>query len=758
MSSKLPGSDSRGTTGLNGLMTSYPDIEFGSGLDEKGVPAEAGPMARLPDGFVHSSEDEELAAEMRRVAHLKVAGPEADPTEGLGDLSGFIHEASVVDLSWLEVTEQDADRLPRNPVDTVIPELEEAWGSLRPVPGIHFQLQANVDPEVARYRANLSKEPEAPKFTKKQVFSALRKAMRRSAAGHPLNEVLSELRASLGGDTPQANKAASLIKEDHRLAGRVFVRAEAYPGCANGDWTDHVKRTASSAKYVVAKDKCAGCVFAQQGHCATFKKELVSEVPWEEALEVYGPVLTASGRSLGEGDPRKVLKAAFKQKATPFAQIQSDRPTHVAPVDRVSSEEAHRAIASKTERQVIDPKVAHAEKEVKKAQLRIAKWVREGLLARDVGARIVASGATAAEMLREAADLVLAAPEVREFSGIYNQLPTADIDPKTAAEQLAQAKAARSEANARVEQIAAERRHGSTRDAKRMGSVRAKVAKVAKAIDNGVRGQILARFITRTIPKSDVALAAPLLDPLLKKTGALNEPEQKVAGFSGPVFSEAPMTRHAALAPSPKEIASMLRWASLKLNEGVVGEEFDTLLQFRYAASIRKAGSAALQELREKHEGLAGHVYVDATSYASKTGTAGCEKGALQHRTNALKYVLAMDRCSTCAFANKLADGTSKCQKYAKQLVSETPIANPDEYRREIIHLANSSDAERTASMFAPAYNPTDFDLVGGPQVMEDFDYTYTPEEQLSGVFFGGGIDLSIADEAIGFGGDDGEG
>ena len=104
-----------------------------------------------------------------------------------------------------------------------------------------------------------------------------------------------------------------------------------------------------------------------------------------------------------------------------------------------------------------------------------------------------------------------------------------------------------------------------------------------------------------------------------------------------------------------------------------------------------------------------------------------------------MKFVLAMDRCNTCSFANKLADGTLVCQKYNKRLSSEIPVENPEEYQSEMLRMADASDAEHTASLFNTYTN--DFGLQNSS--LDDFGFNETASiEQLSGLFFGQGIDL----------------
>ena len=87
------------------------------------------------------------------------------------------------------------------------------------------------------------------------------------------------------------------------------------------------------------------------------------------------------------------------------------------------------------------------------------------------------------------------------------------------------------------------------------------------------------------------------------------------------------------------------------------------------------------------------------SAYASPTGTNGCDEGGLKHRANQLKFVMAMDRCGSCAFATRTANGTPVCQKYNKELIAELPEGSA-EYQQESIRMADASDAEMTASLF----------------------------------------------------------
>lgn len=184
----------------------------------------------------------------------------------------------------------------KNPVNLGIKELEEEWSKGRDLRPSNFALLQNVE---------LQPKTATPVKKSSSLVELVQKAMRRSAQGDSWGEIESDLKVALDGDVSQIKKALALIKDEHLLAGKVFIRAEAYPGCTNGTWTESVKTASASAKYIVAKSGCAGCVFNQDTRCAVFKKSLVASVPWEEAAESFEPFLKASGRDLSlSWDPK----------------------------------------------------------------------------------------------------------------------------------------------------------------------------------------------------------------------------------------------------------------------------------------------------------------------------------------------------------------------------------------------------------------------------------------------------------------------
>jgi len=207
------------------------------------------------------------------------------------------------------------------------------------------------------------------------------------------------------------------------------------------------------------------------------------------------------------------------------------------------------------------------------------------------------------------------------------------------------------------------------------------------------------------------------------RTAAL---QQRVATKKLAADEEAMRQASAASGIKVAEFRSMARWVRQKMSEGLTGDDLTALMHVRFASPLRAAGEGLIAMLREEHEGLAGHLYVDAAAYASKTGTKGCEKAAAAHRANQVPFVKAMSRCSGCALAN--ANGV--CTKYGKELMHQLP-ADAATFKQQMIQVANAPDHEITASLF----NPGEFNLDGSMSVEVD-EPAIT--EDIGDVLFGG--------------------
>ena len=759
MSSHLP-TDMTQSMGLTGLVGQFPGEDYGMGvlnpdiLPPKGeVSDDRAGEAGLPDGVVMGgvlSGDGELG--------IHFSGDSA--ALSMDDLGEMMREGGLSDLSWLEVDEEDLSRLPKDPHYDAIPELEQEWGEHRGEPGLHFH--ATFDPDAARYQASLE-EPSAKRAAAapEVMELILRRAMRLSArfADKPFRAVLARLRETIASlpentDISAMKPALSKLSKEHGLLGRVFIRAAAYPGYEQGEWANEIKRYAKTARYIVVPRHSLTATHNFQGQCGITGKKVVASMPWGQAREVYTPTLQATGRTIDlEGDPKKALLAAFRQKSATIEGPSDFRPVHVAPSQRVSVDEATRALkAHKPERKHVSRKAQLQERERKSAQLQIVKWVQRGLLSKKAGEALVASDKAPAELLRMAsAHITRTTGTTASYSGRYNEGMaggTPEVSEKNARAAMKKNLAARAAAQEAVASDVRERVNGTRQEARKLKGLHGRVAKVATAIDRGVRGDMLRRFIIQTIHRSEVKAASKLLDPLLRKTGALEEKAGRKANHKysgGSVQREHVQMRTATLTPSPRDLEAYIKWARLTLTEGLCGSEFDTLHQVRWASNIRTAGAEALQVLRDRHEGVSGHLYVDAAAYATASGTKGCVEGSLKNRANAVKFVLAFDRCNGCAFANRRANGTSVCQKYNKNLVTANQIPEEDRrsFQHRMISQANMTDHEATASLFSPVYDPGEYELTASQQI-DEATIASAPIEPLQDIWFGGDVELEL--------------
>lgn len=176
------------------------------------------------------------------------------------------------------------------------------------------------------------------------------------------------------------------------------------------------------------------------------------------------------------------------------------------------------------------------------------------------------------------------------------------------------------------------------------------------------------------------------------------------------------------------QVIKAVRWVKAQMNEGFIGRDLDDLISLKFSPDILKAASSSFDRVRKSHEGLAGQVYIDASAYATDSGVNGCEEGSLRHRSNPVKAILKMDKCSSCVFNTE-----GSCQKYMKRVASIEELGNTHKYQKEALRLANATDAEVTASLFSPS----EFNL--GNSNLNDFEYSEMPSnESLSGISFGG--------------------
>jgi len=545
--------------------------------------------------------------------------------------------------------------------------------------------------------------------------------MRRSAMGQNISTVIRETLESVGEDYKRYVPAMRSVKAEHGLNGYVFIRKSAFPNFESGKWKDHIRKFHSNARYIIVAKEDFGKTFIEDGRCRYTGKEAVLEVPWEEAYNHYAPRLKSTGHKIGSGDYKKALQIAFLN-GPEEVKVETNYSIQKNPADLISSRNAKQQFEQyKPERKVYDPTNARIQKMHAAVEKKLNQMVKELGLSAKAANEILQSGEHPKDMLK-AASLIVSRVASGQYSG-ENQYGDFQTE-----------RSLRNTADLTLKATEIEKQRSESR-------ISSGINKVKVAIKKGLRGETLSKEISRIFEPRDLLQAKGKLVPLLLKSGSLKKTENKTSSYDGDGMgkSMAPLTvSKVAKVVNPK-VASALGWVRRTMSEGFAGKDLDDLISSRFANDLLTQLGDSLSQTRGVHEGASGFLYVDASAYASETGSKGCEKAASKHRTNGIPAVASMDRCGTCVHRKVLEDGTPRCGVFNKTLLVD--IETPNAIKNRNIESTNMTDAETTASLFssmgADIFNPEEFGLKNSN--LEEICFDNLPEtEKISKILFGG--------------------
>jgi len=707
--SGMPADEFTFTDGSNGGMDGfYFDLEMNKGVEDAARLPETKGLSGLPDGIVTTTEEPlGLAALMDSDDGPMLDDIILEEADGFDEediiLSGMNEEeklASLTNLNWLEDQVQDVDRLPQMPA--IIQDLDSQWGSGQSTDGVFLVPNSN--------ESGVPTVPSA-KAASSDVKIAMMRASRRVHYGHNIKDIAAELVKVAGVKTTK--NIIPHLQDDMGLAGKVFVRASAFPGLKHGKWTEQLKKVAKTALYVITDDPL---IAAKSG------KAMVASVPWDEAFAYYRPRLISAGYKVAAGNPKTVIRNAFLTGSVKQEPAETYKPVHTAPV--ASDAQVKKALASKPKVVVLKTAEEQAvEAKNKQALLKIAKWVKAEQLSHNDALRIHASGLSATGMLKAASQIMVATQHQAVYDGSGANLPKDAQMQRQAVLDSLESRQAALEADSKKKFMVY-----LAKKAKSGALTKAEVQKIA-ALDKPVVE--LQKIAAHAIKKAAELREIVLEDKETKKYAGVVQKQALHHKTTKPIDPFLARVMKVAGKENIKagEILGMLKWAKQQMNEALAGKMLDGMLAGKFSKPLLKAASSLLKEVRDAHEGLAGFMYVDAEAYASPSGTTGCERGALKHRANAIKIVKAMDRCAGCVNAND----NEVCQQYNKRLVAFNKADNEKLAARQKanIKLANAGDSEKTAALF----DADEYNLQG--QMTVGMDPEVSPEE-LGKVLFGG--------------------
>jgi len=776
--SKLPNGGFSLTNGSNYMLDGFHfDTEYGNGVEDKARLPEAKGISSLPFGMVPP--EGELNSDLPTGVEREIDLDLSDFTKDAGQL------VPLVDHTWLatlpkedeggsrtheEVLEQFAEGRFEHPQVNQMKALEESWGLGESTDGLKRVPNKNRVHE--KYTNTYEEVSELPADDYREKVE---QSMRKMAYGESLEDLLKDLEEIIPSEQ-QRKSASELLASEYGLHGTVYLKEAYFPGLFNGKWDEVINKRCASSLYIVPSKQ--GCAFDR-----FLGKEVVDVIPWKKAYSTLMPRLQSLGVTKVSGSSYKsMLQQAFLDSKSLEGNTHVANtwfPTQSFDFESISSEEAQRELqASEYSDFFIEEKT-----DPKQVRLdRIAsQLVSEGFLDSEQVGAVISSDKTAQQKIDRLYDLASTPNKSSVYEGqgkeAHYLVPkrssvSASLTPSEKVElgkrnKMAMAKVAKlissglisydevekvtSGKNTPEEKVASvfeylarpketQSYEGSVK-AHVLTDVRNKVVGEVSSLDVVEGKKIASRidhFVSNGfISESDANRAMSLegddkyvsLSRLAKEGVSAKKVE-----FSGHKY-EAHISKSAS-APmkTAHEVQSdkVATWLRQKMSEGSAGQELDVLLASRFSQNILDLHKERVASLRLEHEGISGHAYVDSQAYMT-TGTEGCDKGALIHRANQIPAILKNAKCGGCVF-----NVGGKCQKYNKYAVDQSQeiVEDKDSYQKEMIRLANSSDAERTASLFVNDYDQSEFNLTAND------NFTISEEspspEKIGEVLFGG--------------------
>lgn len=597
----------------------------------------------------------------------------------LGDISEFLKEGNVADLSWLDVNEKDyqaIETLPKQNLN-IAPDLEALWARDDTTPQAHVPNRADMPKtmgDLSEIHGFLTTKPE-------EIRKVARLAVMQS---NDPAKIMDALVKRFDKDSLRA--ARSVLAEvlaERGLLGPFYIDAADFPDCHKGSRRDaaFVHRFASGSRYVLAKNACQGCSCATQTptgcNCATFHKEIKLQVPYTEALAAeVEQAQRAKGKQVqaSTSEPRERIRLAMLAPSAtpngPRVYASYGQPAVPAPVStEVVQSQLTQDVAAKAASDHVAALTATARP--------VMAFLRRELL----------KGRTEAEA--QYALKLAFKPEVLQQTAVYWQplMAQAGVYGVVYSSQ----------------DSFADCHEGADFIAKHNTGVRAIVQgdKCASCIYSKANRCLM----------YGKALVAKHEDILNSETVAKVLAEHKAAGRiaswdntdwgSNPIqalrnIHTAASQSSVAQAParmgvlkafygqaaqhSTEEITkrNIVLATAQYMNEGLYGVDLLTILRSRFDPRDIQAAAQEIKPLLSE-QGLQGIFYVDPAVYDDYGK--GCEKAASLHRSRLVPYVKIGSKCGSCVLQSK----PGFCSKLNKSLVVEPPYEDKLAQQRQVL-------------------------------------------------------------------------
>ena len=434
------------------------------------------------------------------------------------------------------------------------------------------------------------------------------------------------------------------------LFGSVYVTAKMLPNCVKGEGRDLIQ--ASSARYMVAKQKCGDCQY-NNGSCLQYGKQLVEKIPYDRnTLLAYRAQLMREHAA----DPFVLVKAGKTVKQALRDSFLSTKQTSVPrvaeTVKTVQQQSRELNIGDKTPDYMATYKVVA--KQILKGS--VEESFTNSMPYRDLIAESGLYGPLYVKL--NAFDSCGEAKEFLDKVGnkalyVVSDKPCHHYDSNTGKCAV-------------LDRVLVRELDYTDQDVVR--------AALKHNLSRGAINTRQAREIVRQLQGKNAGMARNVIAKMNKLV-----PTKQTAIKS---YAKMATNKISIVTPDAGSAEEVIRYVKARMNEGYYGADLQQLIRLHFdASSITKAASTLKPILAE--QGLQGIYYLDPTPYSS------CDEGAGYLRTKGIKYVMAMKACKGCT-----ANSEGFCMKYGKAVVDEVPYLNREAQQREILNRTSSTPLE----------------------------------------------------------------
>ena len=652
----------------------------------------------------------------------------------LGDLSSFLKDGNVADLSWLDVDAKkyrEEGAVPKQNLDAR-PDLEALWAH-QDKPSTTY-LVPNVVPvppfkggdphtmgDMSQAHGNLQNGTDL-------LGEGIRHLARVALMQSPdTNRLRDQLLKRYDLSTIQAHRhVLAEVFQERGLLGKLYIAASDFPQCQTGRKlpSDFVRRYASEAPFVVAKDNCAGCSFAKTNpmggqNCAVFHKEIVMEVPYSDALaEAVEETQKAKGKEVqaSSAAPRERIRLAMlaPESGRPAANgpYQGQGTAYVRAPVMVSPEVANQQLIQAGD--LLKKKNVDLIKQRKATDI-MAFLQREML--KGIDASEVAKGLRLSFPITDLQETRSIWEPLFKEAGLYGHVYSTQEsfdDCHTGADFLAKHSSS-------VRAIVEGPKCGSC--------IYHKVSRCmlyGKPVVRGAEAIYTPETVQAVILENTTASRLSPLDG--KVASSSGSPRDQLKALhrafrrDGLAYTQAGgrldilrgyygTTPQTPMDPLRRpEVLAARRF----MNEGLYGNKLRLALRMKFEPS---AILAAQDELRPflAEQGLQGIYYVDPSVYDDYGS--GCDEAMRLHRSRNIRYATVGPKCSGCVLQTQ----PGFCSKLAKELVHEPPYIDKAAQQKAILNSGSATETE-PAELMRTSNIMAEYEMQNGPGMIVDVE------------------------------------